>query len=99
MINIQPDGTKLTRDELIEPIRAAFGANPDFYITISRVELLWTGEQGRFLLATYVEHQSGARNTIPPANDRIASVLFRFDAERDHLRWLHIHETALVMSG
>ena len=42
LINIQPDGTWLTRGELVESIRVAFGTNPDFHITISEVEVWWT---------------------------------------------------------
>ena len=52
------------------------------------------GETGaRLVLATYVEAQSGARNTTPADNQRHATVLFERMAGR--LVWRHLHETAL----
>ena len=45
------------------------------------------------VLATYVEHQDGARNTTPSSNTRISTVLFRVDQTDGPLTWLHIHET------
>ena len=99
LINIQPNGRTLTRDELVESIRDAFGTNPEFQIAISDVEVRWMDDRPGHLLATYVERQTGARNTIPSSNSRISSVLFRFDATRDRLLWLHIHETSLDTSG
>ena len=96
--NIQPSGQVLFRDELLGPIESAFGANPDFRITISNVTLLsgiGRGDRG-LLVATYVEHQTGARNSSPAANDRISTVVFHRDDASGALIWLHIHETALL---
>ena len=94
-INIQPSGEVLTRNDLLEPIRAAYGTNSEFRITISDVSVQHIDHDGGMVLATYVEHQSGARNTTPAANARISSVLFRNIAGDDRLLWLHIHETAV----
>ena len=94
-VNIQPAGTLLTRSQLLEPIKAAFGANPDFRISIADVAVRYADMAAGLVLATYVEHQDGARNTTPPANTRISTVLFRVDAPAGPLTWLHIHETAV----
>jgi hypothetical protein len=42
---------------------------------------------------TYVEDQSGARNTTPADNLRRSTVLFERMAVR--LVWRHLHETAI----
>ncbi len=99
LVNIQPSGRTLTREELLEPIRQAFAANPRFEITISDVVVRWTGESrdgpDGLVLATYHEHQTGARNTVPSSNTRVSTVLFRHKPASGRLTWLHIHETAL----
>jgi hypothetical protein len=45
------------------------------------------------VLATYVEAQTGARNTTPADNLRHSTVLFERTGER--LVWRHLHETAV----
>lgn len=87
--NVQPSGTVRTRAELIEPIRAAYGQNPAFRITIEhpRVIATWPG----LILATYVEYQRGARNSAPE-NRRRATVLFEV---HERLLWRHLQETGL----
>jgi hypothetical protein len=45
------------------------------------------------VLATYVEAQSGARNTTPADNLRHSTVLF--ERTGDRLVWRHLHETAV----
>lgn len=89
--NIQPSGRVLKRADLIDPIRAAHGSNPDFRITIREPRVLgtWPG----LILGTYVEEQSGARNTDPPDNDRRSTALFLSDGP--HLIWRHLQETAV----
>ena len=94
LVNIQPSGAVLTRADLLEPIRAAYGANPDFRIAISDVAIRFVDAEQGLVLATYVEHQTGARNTTPSDNDRVSTVLFRRE-DGDRLVWLHIHETAV----
>lgn len=44
-------------------------------------------------LATYVEAQTGARNTTPPDNLRRSTVLF--DTSATQLIWRHLQETGL----
>lgn len=87
--NIQPSGAVLTRDALLEPIRAAHGANMAFRISIEapRVLQTWPG----LILASYVEFQQGARNS-QPENRRRSTVLFETG---DRLLWRHLQETAL----
>ena len=87
--NIQPSGRVLTRVELLEPIRAEHGANPDFRIAIEEPCLIatWPG----LILAGYVEYQTGARASAPE-NRRRSTVLFEV---RDRLIWRHLQETGL----
>ena len=93
-VNIQPAGELLTRAQLLEPIKAAFGANPDFQISIADVDVRLADEAAGLVLATYVEHQQGARNSAP-SNTRISTVMFRINEADGRLTWLHIHETAV----
>ena len=93
LINIQPAGRVLTCEQLLSSIRDRHGANPQFRIEIGDVALRHVGSDG-LVLATYVERQSGARQTSPE-NDRISTVLMRRRADDGALEWLHIHETAV----
>jgi hypothetical protein len=93
--NIQPNGGVLTRDDIIGGIRSAHGSNPDFRISIHDVSLRDTYDDDRLLLATYLERQSGAKNTIPADNDRISTVLMR-RGDGGKIIWLHLHETARI---
>ena len=88
--NIQPSGLVRPKADLLEPIRAAHGANPDFRITIEEPRLLaiWPG----LILATYVEFQTGARNSAAD-NRRRSTVLFETGGPR--LIWRHLQETGL----
>ncbi|MEM7424215.1 MAG: hypothetical protein AAF334_10870 [Pseudomonadota bacterium] len=87
--NIQPSGAVLTRSDLLEPILAAHGRNSDFRIIIEEPRVLATWPT--LILATYVEFQTGARNSAPE-NRRRSTVLFE---QQDRLVWRHLHETAL----
>lgn len=111
LINIQPAGAVLTRAELMEGIRAGYGANPDFRITISEVMLRWSSAAGEarvteegvhsgdvggdsvVALATYREFQEGAKQTVPPDNTRVTTVLMRLGGPGEGPLWLHLHET------
>lgn len=94
LVNIQPSGRTLTRAGLIDPMAAAFGVNREFQIAISDVEVRFVDAVQGLVLATYVEHQSGARNTTPSSNSRVSTVLFRLGEDGQRPTWLHIHETA-----
>ncbi len=85
--NIQPSGVVLSRAGLLDPIHAAHGSNPDFRITIEQPRLLgtWPG----LILAGYVEHQTGARNSSAD-NRRRSTVLFETGPR---LIWRHLQET------
>lgn len=87
--NIQPSGEVLSKTALLEPIRAAHGRNPDFRIEIEAPRLIatWPG----LILATYVEVQSGARNSAPE-NRRRSTVLFETGSR---MTWRHLQETGL----
>ena len=91
-VNIQPSGQILTKADLLDPIKEAFGRNPDFFITVSDVEVRNIFAEN-YCLATYLEFQEGAKNTKPSNNYRRSTVFFE---KRDEaLIWHHIHETAV----
>jgi hypothetical protein len=91
--NVQPAGKALTRDVLLNGLRAAHGSNPGFRIEIRETRLLGNWPDCGLVLASYVEAQFGARNTTPPDNLRRATVLFERGAKG--LIWRHVHETAM----
>ncbi len=93
MINIQPSGRALNMTELLEPIFEAYGSNPDFQISIREFRLV--AVMGEFAMATYIEDQTGARNSTPPDNSRISSVLFELRGAEGRPVWRHLHETAV----
>jgi len=95
LINIQPSGRALTKHQLLDGIRGAHGANPAFDITISDCAVQGVFDEGRLILATYRESQTGAKNTIPADNDRVTTVLFELRPDSDRPLWLHLHETAV----
>jgi hypothetical protein len=98
---VLPSGTVHDRDGILTPVRQAWGTNPEFRTGTRDVRVLgqWPyGESGResragLALVTYVEDQSGARNTTPADNLRRSTVLFERMAVR--LVWRHLHETAI----
>lgn len=94
LVNIQPAGRTLTRDELVAGIRNGYGANPAFRIEIGDVRIIAHARD--IVTAMYVERQFGARNTTPANHSRISTVLLERVAER--IRWLHIHETAMPLA-
>ena len=87
--NIQPSGAVLGRAGLLDPIRAAHGTNPDFRIAIEAPRVI--AQYPGLILATYVEFQTGARNSAPE-NRRRSTVLFE---TRERLVWRHLQETGL----
>ncbi len=88
--NIQPSGVVLSKAELMDPIRSAHGANPDFRITIESPRRI--AEYPDQIVMTYVEFQQGARNSTPQ-NRRGSTVLF--ETSGDRLIWRHLQETGL----
>ncbi|MCH9809251.1 MAG: DUF4440 domain-containing protein [Alphaproteobacteria bacterium] len=92
MINIQPSGRALNMTELLEPIFDAHGSNPNFQISIREFQLV--AIKGEIAMATYIEDQTGARNSTPN-NSRISSVLFELRGAESKPVWRHLHETAL----
>ena len=93
LINIQPSGRTLTKDDLVVPMFRANGANPNFEISIRDFRLIRVLPDGSTAAAIYVEDQRGARNTTPADNSRITTVLF--DITGATPVWLHLHETAV----
>ena len=95
LINIQPGGGLLTRQNLLSMIHDGYGGNGNFRIEIRDFRLRRVWPDVGLVLATYVELQKGARNTTPPDNERITTVLFDVSDELDHPLWLHLHESAV----
>lgn len=94
LINIQPSGGTLNKDDLLTPLFKAHGANPDFNISIRDFRLLHISPDGATAAAVYVEDQTGALNTAPPNNSRITTILF--DVSGSGPVWLHLHETKVT---
>ena len=91
---IQPNGTRTMFATFATNLRQAHGTNPVFRIAIRQVHIVW--QQGDHVLATYEEWQRNAKNSNPPDNARVATVLF--DVGNPHgapFTWIHIHETWL----
>ncbi len=95
-VNIQPSGQVLTRSDLLTSLYDGHGSNPNFRISIADSTVRYREGTGRLVMATYREHQKGARNTDPPDNVRISTVLFELPAGDGRPTWLHIHETGLA---
>ena len=88
--NIQPSGLVLSKADLLDPIRNAHGANPDFRISIETPQLV--AEHAGQIVMTYVEFQQGARNSEP--ENRRRSIVF-FERDGDRLIWRHLQETGI----
>lgn len=89
-VNVQPSGAVLARADLLDPIRGAHGANPDFRISIEEPRVI--AEYPGAIVATYVEFQQGARNSASE-NRRRSMVLF--EVTDDQLIWRHLQETGM----
>ncbi len=94
-VNIQPAGTMLERDILLEQIRFGYGKNPAFNISVENV-CLHHHMPGDILLVTYEEYQTGAMNSAPE-NGRLSTALLR--PVNGKFEWLWVHETALPPKG
>ena len=94
-VNIQPAGTMLSRDILLEQIRSGYGKNPAFNISVENVRL-HHHMPGGILLVTYEEYQQGAMNSAAE-NGRLSTALLKpVDGK---FEWLWVHETALPAKG
>jgi len=92
-VNIQPAGKALTRAELIGDIETMHGANPAFAISIRDVRLVAIFAACDAVVATYIEDQTGARNSAA-RNSRVSTVTMRLVGEMP--QWLHLQETAIL---
>lgn len=96
-LNIQPEGRALSRDDLAKSIREGHGLNAEFRITIENPEVRRVLDGRQLILATYTEVQDGAKNSSPPRNARVSTVLFRRNEPDSRLIWLHLHESKLPL--
>lgn len=96
LVNIQPSGAALTGEEVLSAIEAGHGQNPAFEISITDCTVRHVSVDGsrQLILATYVEHQTGAKNSAS-ANTRISTGLFERKAGENRLTWLHLQETGV----
>ncbi len=94
MQNIQPNGRVRTKEELLQTIFDGHGANRAFTIAIRDFRLLSVSSNCDVAIATYVEDQRNAKNTVPPDNLRRSTVVFRIADDAKKITWQHIHETA-----
>ncbi|MER5422340.1 DUF4440 domain-containing protein [Streptosporangium roseum] len=83
-----PDGSSLTRDQVLAWVEAAHGRTPGIEIRIREVELV--AADGPLLVAAYQEWQRG---TGADRNRRSTAVFLRDPAAPHGLRWRHLHET------
>lgn len=95
-INIQPSGDVLSAQDLLIALHDGYASNEDFKIEISDCEVHFVERQSGLVLAAYVEHQWGAKNTTPPHNLRRSTVLFELAEQGERPFWHHIHETRLA---
>ncbi|MER5318151.1 hypothetical protein [Streptosporangium roseum] len=83
-----PDGSSLTRDQVLAWIEAEHGRTPGIGIRIREMELV--AAEGPLLVAAYQEWQRGTGAD----RDRRATAVFLRDPAAPHgLRWRHLHET------
>lgn len=91
---IPPGGAAVGRDDVLHGLRGAHGASPDLRIRIRNTALV--DARDGLVVATYEEHQRGARRAIAPDNARRSTVVFVEDADRPgRLLWRLLHETWL----
>lgn len=89
---IPPGGAPASREDVVADLRSAHGASPGFRIGIRNV-VVHEARDG-LVVATYEEHQRGARNAIAPDNARRSTVVFVDEPTADGaLRWRLLHET------
>lgn len=89
--NVQPAGRVLTKNNLLEGLWDGYGMSPDFDIRVTDV-VLRQHLAGDTVVATYVEHQRGARNS-PPFNVRLSTAVLA--PQKDRYLWHTVHETWL----
>ncbi|MCP3904351.1 MAG: DUF4440 domain-containing protein [Planctomycetes bacterium] len=85
---VDPGGERRSRADVIDALRAGYGARPELRIRIDDASL--HHDAGGLTLASYLERQTdGDRVTT-----RISTVLFRAEASAPNgVEWLHVHET------
>ena len=84
---VEPNGRIVTRDQAMNGLFKFHAGNPDFRIVIDEAEII--SSKDNFVLARYVERQTGAK-LADATNARRATCLF--DVQKS-VRHLHLHET------
>ncbi len=90
---ILPDARVLSRDQIVQAVRAQRGSDPEAVLEIRNVAL--RSAQSTVSIFSYEEWQGRGGG---PLQGRLSSVVFVRDARAPNgLRWLHVHETALEL--
>ena len=84
---VSPSGKDVSRDQMIDGLHSGYASNPDFSISVNDIRLV--ARDGDLAVASYTEHQTGARNA-PPVNVRRSTVVFVIGPR---LLWRYLHET------
>ncbi|MEM8741876.1 MAG: hypothetical protein AAGE13_10310 [Pseudomonadota bacterium] len=87
-----PSGVLVSCSDLCRSLRAGRGQSPELRITIAEPQVLCVFPG--LILANYIEHQTGARNSLAE-NRRRATVLFQIE---ERLLWRHLHDTGLSIA-
>lgn len=87
---VPPDGEAIDKAGVIERIRETNGDSPFFRIVCDDVKIIAVFPE--FIVASYIEHQSGARNS-PQVNHRRVTVVLEIGPR---LKWRHVHETTIA---
>ncbi len=93
---IYPSGSVLAREDLVKPIFAAHGSNPRFRVAIREFKIVALSHDNELAIASYIEDQFNALNSVPSDNARLSTVVFRILGHDGKITWLHIHETAIT---
>ena len=91
MMLVSPDGSMASGSDVIAMFRTARGANTEFGIAITNVEI--QHDLGSHLLVTYTEWQQGATDAAHQENARVSTLLM---TKREPYKWLHVHESLLA---
>lgn len=98
LVNIHPSSETIAGSVVLDRMRRAHGASPDFEIEVSEctVRQAFPTLSGGLVVATYRELQRGARNSAAE-NTRFSTVVFEWTADEgeEALIWRHIHETGV----
>ena len=89
---VMPGASKLDKQTLLKGLATQHGSNPSFRISITDIVIRHKTSDGA-ILATYTEHQTGAKNSV--SDNWRTSTAFFIRSHDGSLLWHLIQETAL----